>query len=107
MSPAWRVDEAPGDPVVSAYRSTVARQAREGDSAVSARARRFVDGLEPAQPFADPARTVEITTPWVVYPELVEAECVSDGDCTYLSLVAMGNIEDLVAAQAEAYASTG
>ena len=80
---------------------------------------------------------MEITTPWVVYPDLVEVECVSDGDYTYLSLVvhgdpadprtddiggdlspdwgmhlvdanvAMGNIEDLVAAQAEAYASGG
>jgi hypothetical protein len=97
----------------------------------------LLGGLEPAQPFADPARTAEITTPWVVYPDLVEAECVSDGDYTYLSLVvhadpadprtddiggdlspdwgmhlveanvAMGNIEDLVAAQAEAYASDG
>ena len=86
------------------------------------------------QPFADEARTSEITTPWVTYPGLIEAECVSEGEFTYLSLhvngdpadprtddiggdltpewgmhlvdvnVAMGNIVDLVASQAEAYA---
>jgi hypothetical protein len=86
-----------------------------------------------AQPFADPARTGEITTPWVTYPDFVEAECASTGTHSYLSLivngdasdprtddiggdltpewgmhlidanVAMGDIEALVARQAEAY----
>jgi hypothetical protein len=98
---------------------------REGDS--------LLGGLTSAQPFADPARTSEITTPWVTYPDLVEAECTTEGDHTFLALtvngdpsdprtddiggdltdewgmhlvdadVAMGDIEDLVAAQAEAY----
>jgi len=93
----------------------------------------LLGGLDDAQPFADAARTAEITTPWVTYPDLVEAECVADADHTYLSLtvdgdpgdprtddiggdltdewgmhlvdanVAMGDIEDLVTAQAEAY----
>jgi Protein of unknown function (DUF3089) len=87
-----------------------------------------------AQPFADPARTAEITTPWVTYPDLVEAECVTAGDHDYLALtvrgdpadartddiggdltpewgmhlvdanVAMGDIVDMVATQATAYA---
>lgn len=93
----------------------------------------LLGGLSAAQPFTDPARTTEITTPWVTYPDLVEAQCVSEGDFTYLSLtvngdpgdprtddiggdlneqwgmhlidanVAMGDIEDLVATQAQAY----
>ncbi len=93
----------------------------------------LLGGTAAAQPFADPARTAEITTPWVTYPDLVEAECVSDGDFTYLALtvagdpadprtddiggdlneqwgmhlidanVAMGDIEDLVASQGQAY----
>lgn len=97
----------------------------------------LLGGTGPAQPFADPARTAEITTPWVVYPNLVEGECVSAGTYTYLPLVvhgdpadprtddiggdltpewgmhlinanvAMGNIEDLVATQADAYARGG
>jgi len=33
----------------------------------------LLGGLMAAQPFADPARTAEITTPWVTYPDLVEA----------------------------------
>jgi Protein of unknown function (DUF3089) len=87
-----------------------------------------------AQPFADPKRTSEIKTPWVSYPEFVEARCVTKGDHTYLELtvesdegdprtddiggdlspqwgmhlidanVAMGDIESLVASQAKAYA---
>jgi hypothetical protein len=91
-------------------------------------------GGTPAQPFSDPARTAEITTPWVTYPDLVEAECVTEGAHDYLALtlrgdpadprtddiggdltpewgmhlvdanVAMGDIVDLVASQAEAYA---
>ncbi len=40
----------------------------------------LLGGLEVIQPFADPARTSEVTTPWVTYPDLVEAECVSEGD---------------------------
>jgi Protein of unknown function (DUF3089) len=51
----------------------------------------LLGGTAPAQPFADPARTAEITTPWVVYPDLVEGECVSDGTYTYLSLVVHGD----------------
>jgi hypothetical protein len=90
-------------------------------------------GGSSAQPFADPARTAEITTPWVTYPDLVEAECVRQPGHTYLALsvngdpadprtddiggdltpewgmhlvdanIEMGDIEDLVVAQAEAY----
>ena len=82
-----------------------------------------------SQPFADPARSSEVTTPWVTYPDFVEAECVTAGDFTYLALtvngdpadprtddikgewglhivdanIAMGDIESLVASQAEAY----
>jgi hypothetical protein len=93
----------------------------------------LLGGTSGAQPFADPERTAEITTPWVTYPGFVEAECVSEGEFTYLSLavagdaddprtddiggdlneqwgmhlvdanVAMGDIEDLVATQAGAY----
>ena len=93
----------------------------------------LLGGIGGARPFADPARAAEITTPWVTYPGLVEAECVSEGGFTYLSLtvdgdpgdprtddiggdltpqwgmhlidanVAMGDIVDLVAAQADAY----
>lgn len=96
--------------------------------------RALLGGTTDAQPFADPARTAEITTPWVTYPDLVEGECVSAEGHTYLSLtvngepddprtddiggdlndqwgmhlidanVAMGDIVDLVASQAEAYA---
>lgn len=93
----------------------------------------LLGGTSGAQPFADPARTAEVTTPWVTYPGFVEAECVSEGDFTYLALtvagdpddprtddiggdlneewgmhlidanVAMGDIEDLVTVQAGAY----
>jgi len=86
-----------------------------------------------SQPFADPARSSEVTTPWVTYPDFLEAECVTAGDVTYLALtvngdpadprtddiggdlpggwglhiidanIAMGDIESLVASQAEAY----
>jgi len=94
----------------------------------------LLGGTAGAQPFSDPERTDEIATPWVTYPDLVEAECVDDGDFTYLALtvhgdpddprtddiggdltpewgmhlidanVAMGDIVRLVAAQARAYA---
>lgn len=94
----------------------------------------LLGGTGGAQPFSDPGRTAEITTPWVTYPGLVEAECVDEGDFTYLALtvhgdpddprtddiggdltpewgmhlvdanVAMGDIVRLVAAQARAYA---
>lgn len=87
-----------------------------------------------AKPFADPAKDSTITTPWVTYPDFVEARCVSRGGFTYLSLeveadpkdartddipgdlspqwgmhlidanIAMGDLEKLAAAQAEAYA---
>jgi hypothetical protein len=92
-------------------------------------------GGQSAQPFADPARTAEITTPFVTYPDLIEAECVHQGGFTYLSLtvrgdpddprtddiggdltpewgmhlvdanVAMGDLVDLVQKQSEAFAS--
>jgi len=92
-------------------------------------------GGQSAQPFADPDRTAEVTTPFVTYPDLVEAECVSENGFTYLSLtvhgdpadprtddiggdltpewgmhlvdvnVAMGDLVDLVAKQSEAFAS--
>jgi hypothetical protein len=91
-------------------------------------------GGQDAVPFADPARTAEITTPFVTYPDLVTAECVHEGDFTYLALtvggdpadprtddirgdltpewgmhlidvnVAMGDLVALVASQAAAYA---
>ncbi|MDD9370855.1 MAG: alpha/beta fold hydrolase [Acidimicrobiales bacterium] len=90
-------------------------------------------GGDVAHPFDDPARTAEIDTPWVTYPDLVEGTCAEEGDYTYLSLavngdptdprtddiggdlneqwgmhlidanVAMGDIVDLVTAQAEGY----
>ena len=90
-------------------------------------------GGDVAHPFDDPARTAEIETPWVTYPGLVEGTCAEEGDYTYLSLavngdpsdprtddiggdlneqwgmhlidanVAMGDIVDLVTAQAEGY----
>jgi len=85
------------------------------------------------QPFADPARSPDITTPWATYPDLLDGECTSDGQHTYLALtvngdpsdprvddikgdipggwglhvmdanIAMGDIESMVAAQAKAY----
>jgi hypothetical protein len=91
-------------------------------------------GGSDAQPFADAARTAEITTPFVTYPDLVSAECVHSGEYTYLALtvngdpadprtddiggdltptwgmhlvdvnVAMGDLVALVASQSEAYA---
>jgi hypothetical protein len=51
-------------------------------------------GAGSAQPFADPSRTSEITTPFVTYPDLVSAECVHDGDYTYLSLTVHGDPDD-------------
>jgi len=99
----------------------------------------LVDGQLPGilggtlQPFADPARTAEIQTPWATYPDLLTGECRSDGQFTYLALtvngdpadprvddikgdlpggwglhvmdanIAMGDIESLVASQAAAY----
>jgi len=87
-----------------------------------------------ARPFADPAQAAEITTPWVTYPDFVRGECSTAGNYTFLALtvegdpadprtddiggdlpggwgmhlvdvsVAMGDIEALVASQAEAYA---
>jgi hypothetical protein len=97
----------------------------------------LLGGLSSAQPFADAARTSEITTPWVTYPDLVEAECVREDGFHYLRLtvlgdpddprtddipgdlapnwgmhlvdanVAMGDIEAMVATQAEAYTGDG
>jgi len=84
--------------------------------------------------FQDPEQAPEITTPFVTLPEFVEARCVAEGEFHYLELtvradpadpriddiggdltpewgmhlidvnVAMGNIVELVAAQATAYA---
>jgi uncharacterized protein len=80
-------------------------------------------------PFDDPARNAEITTPWVTYPDMVKVQCVDDGTYGYLELtidqvagprtnnitgdltpqwgmhaadanIAMGDLVDLVAAQA-------
>ena len=95
----------------------------------------LLGGTAGAVPFADPARAAEVTTPFVTYPDLVEAECVVEGDFSYLELtvngdpadprtddiggdlspewgmhlvdanVAMGDIVELVRAQAEAYAA--
>jgi Protein of unknown function (DUF3089) len=94
----------------------------------------LLGGTAAVDPFADPGRTAEITTPWVTYPDFVTAECVSEGDHTWLELsvesdpadgrtddiggditpewgmhlidanVAMGDIEALVTEQAAAYA---
>ena len=88
----------------------------------------------PGQAFADPATAPEITTPWIVLPDLVSARCVSDGTYTWLDItvvadpadprvddlggdltpewglhlidvnVAMGDLIDMVGAQAAAYA---
>lgn len=95
----------------------------------------LLGGTSSAQPFADASRTAEITTPWVTYPDFIQAECVQDGDFNYLELtieadpddprtddiggdlspewgmhlvdsnVAMGDIESMVGEQAEAYGS--
>jgi hypothetical protein len=95
----------------------------------------LIGGVSAAQPFADPSRTSEITTPFVTYPDFVDAECVQENGFSYLSLVvngdpadpraddiggdlspewgmhlidanvAMGNLVELVKAQAETYAS--
>jgi hypothetical protein len=94
----------------------------------------LLGGSTAAQPFDDPARTSEIETAWVTYPDLVTAECVREGPFNYLELtvqgdpddprtddiggdltpewgmhlidanVAMGDIEAMVTRQAEAYA---
>lgn len=102
--------------------------------AVAAPEGSLIGGVRGAQPFADEARTAEITTPFVTFPDFVEGECVDDGDFSYLSLtvhgdpadpriddiggdltpewgmhlvdanVAMGDLLDLVRAQAEGFA---
>ena len=89
----------------------------------------------PAVAFVDPEREAEITTPWIVLPDLVTARCVSDGTRTWLDLtvvgdpagprvadiggdltpewglhlvdvnVALGDLVAMVGAQAEAYAT--
>jgi hypothetical protein len=93
----------------------------------------LLGGTGAIEPFADPERTDEITTPWVTYPDFVSGECVTEGDFDYLELtvdsdpddartddiggdltpewgmhlidanVAMGDIVDLVSTQAAAY----
>jgi hypothetical protein len=93
----------------------------------------LLGGTSAIDPYSDPARTAEITTPWVTYPDFVIGECVAEDGYTYLALtvdgdaddprtddipgdltdqwgmhlidanVAMGDIIDLVAGQAEAY----
>ncbi|HEX6235978.1 MAG TPA: DUF3089 domain-containing protein, partial [Acidimicrobiales bacterium] len=95
----------------------------------------LVGGPDGQPAFADDSRNDEITTPWVTFTGFVEAECVDDGEFSYLELtvngdpddprvddiggdltaqwgmhlidvnVAMGNIVDLVGSQAEAYAA--
>lgn len=95
----------------------------------------LLGGVEGQPAFADESRNAEITTPWVTFPDLVEAECVVDGGFSYLELtvhgdpddprvddiggdlspewgmhlidanVAMGDIVDLVTSQADAYAA--
>ncbi|HEY8525772.1 MAG TPA: DUF3089 domain-containing protein [Acidimicrobiales bacterium] len=97
----------------------------------------LLGGTTDAQPFADPAAGEEITTPFVTYPDFVSAECVEQGEYTYLALtvhgdpedprtddiggdltpewgmhlvdmnVAMGDLVDLVASQGDAYAARG
>lgn len=62
-------------------------------------------GLEPpptavigdpaVQPFADPGRTSEITTPFVTYPDMLEGECVYDGEYSYLSVAVNSNPADV------------
>ena len=47
-----------------------------------------------AASLADPARTGEITTPFVTYPDLVEAECISQDGYTWLSLTVNGDPAD-------------
>jgi hypothetical protein len=54
----------------------------------------LLGGTEGAQPLADPARTAEVTTPFVTYPDFVEAECVVDGEFSYLSLTVHGDPDD-------------
>lgn len=54
----------------------------------------LLGGTATAQPFSDPERTAEITTPWVTYPGLIEAECVDEGDFTYLALTVQGDPDD-------------
>jgi hypothetical protein len=88
-----------------------------------------------AEPFTDPTRAEEITTPWVTYPDFVEAECVQERGFSYLALnvnadpgdprtddiggditpqwgmhlidvnVTLGNLVDLVKRQVAAYES--
>jgi hypothetical protein len=48
----------------------------------------------PSQPFADPARAGEITTPFVTYPELLTGECVTEGEFSYLRLTVNGDPAD-------------
>jgi hypothetical protein len=84
-----------------------------------------------SQPFDDEARSAEITTPYVSYPDMITVECVDDGQFGYLQLtittgdgpridniggdltpdwgmhlvdvnVAMGDLADLVASQSAA-----
>ena len=84
-----------------------------------------------AQPFDDEARTQEITTRYVMYPDMVTVDCIDDGQFGYLQLtvtsadgpriddiggdltpdwgmhlvdvnVAMGNLAELVASQSAA-----
>jgi hypothetical protein len=54
----------------------------------------LLGGTSGAQPFADPGRTEQITTPFVTYPDFVEAECVTEGEFTYLSLMVQGDPSD-------------
>lgn len=46
------------------------------------------------QPFADPERSSEITTPFVTYPDMLEGECVYDGEYSYLSVTVHADESD-------------
>jgi Protein of unknown function (DUF3089) len=97
----------------------------------------LIGGTASAAAFADEAQASEITTPWVTFPDFIEGECVREDGFHYLRLtvlgdpddpraddiggdldaswgmhlvdanVAMGDIEAMVAAQAEAYTGGG
>lgn len=47
-----------------------------------------------AEPFADPAGAEALATPWVTYPNFVEAKCVSEGGFSYLALTVNGDPAD-------------
>jgi hypothetical protein len=44
--------------------------------------------------FADPARNGEVTTPFVTFPDFIQAECVEEGGFSYLSITVDGDPAD-------------